>query len=107
MSGSRLALVADDSKLTGAIASSLKQSFDPHLLQTNFTEIRGQVGPETDGVLLLATASAADAKQARKLVQEISLQKWPPVIILVEGHEETGAAAGLDEYVVKRFRWPD
>jgi transcriptional regulator with PAS, ATPase and Fis domain len=48
-----------------------------------YAAIRPYVGPDTDGVLLLAASSVAEAKQAVRLVQEIALQKWPPSVLVV------------------------
>jgi DNA-binding NtrC family response regulator len=108
MSGSRVALVADDQHLAGAIQGHLKKVLGQGVFQCTLETVRNHLGRDTDGLLLLATGSAAESEAVLRLVQEIYLQKLPPVIMIVG--EGTGAGehlAGLDPYVARRLRWPD
>src|SRR5207302_655580 len=61
-----------------------------------------------DGVLLLAVATEAEAAAVVRLVQDICLQKLPPVVILLESRHLDGAPLeALELYVSRRLRWPD
>src|SRR5262249_17987400 len=73
-----------------------------------FETIRQHLGSDTDGVLLLAASSAASAEPIVHLVQEIYMQKMPPIIMIVEGEESDCKLAleGLDPYVSRRLAWP-
>src|SRR5437016_9809018 len=79
MSGSRLALVADDPRLANAIGAHLKKTLGQMAYVCPFASIREHLGPDTDGVLVLAATASADAKLIVRLVQEVNLQKWPPI----------------------------
>src|SRR4051812_2748868 len=109
MSGNRLALVADDERLGSALQTYLAKHLGQAIFQCKFDAIRQHLGRDTDGFLLLAVAQPAEAEQVRRLVQEICLQKLPPVILIAE-HADCpgdGETALLDPYIAKRLRWPD
>jgi DNA-binding NtrC family response regulator len=108
MNGPRLALIADDQRLAGAVLAHLEKTLGLVLWQCSFDGIRRYPPPEADGLFLLASGSAADSDQARRLVQEIYLQRFPVVFVVVE---TDGARAGrdlrrLDAYSAARLRWP-
>ena len=109
MSGSRLALVADDLRLANTIGAHLKKQLGAPTVVCRYSSIRDVLGPDTDGVLVLAAASTVDAKQAFRLVQEISLQKWPPVILVLAGDEavKTKELSCLAPYVAQQLHWPE
>src|SRR6266851_613743 len=108
MTGSRLALVAEDQRLASTIQNHLKKNLGQAVLQCSVDSIRNHLGRETDGLLLLAAASAAESEQILRLVQEIYLQKLPPIIVIVDGENSTGPVdlTMLDPYVAQRFEWP-
>jgi two-component system, NtrC family, response regulator HydG len=108
MPGSRLALVAADQRLAGALQLYFKKSLGEPLFQCHFDAIRDHLHRDTDGMLLLAVAVPADVEPARRLVQEISLRKLPPIILIVEG-DDLGPAEELrrlDAHVAQRLAWP-
>src|SRR5262249_35659610 len=108
MSGSRLALVADDPRLTNAIQTHLKKILGYAAFHCPFQSIREHLGRDTDGLLLAAVASPADLEPVRGLIQDISLQQLPPVVLLLVGDRTAEAdLAALDPYITKRFRWPE
>jgi DNA-binding NtrC family response regulator len=109
MSGSRVALVADDQRLAGLLQAHLKRTLGQGLPQYTLEAVRLHVSRASDGLLLLAANSPAESDAVLRLVQEIYLQKLPPVIMILAG-DQPGAAeelAGLDMYVAQRLRWPD
>jgi DNA-binding NtrC family response regulator len=109
MSGSRLALVAEDLRLANAIATHLEKTLGQSALIRKFDSIREHLGPDTDGVLILAAASAAEAKLVLRLVQEIALQKWPPTILVLAGEASARCKdlARLEAYVAQELHWPE
>ncbi len=69
MPGSRLALVADDSALAAAIQAQLLAVLGEPAIEWSFTTAENHLGPDSDGLLVLAAGSAADMEQTFRLVQ--------------------------------------
>jgi two-component system response regulator HydG len=108
MSGNRLALVAEDQRCASAIQAHLQHTLGQSPLLCRFDTIRDHLGRDTDGLLLLAAVTPGDADAVLRLVQEIYLQKLPPVILLIEVDCAGGGPyAVLEPYVAERLRWPD
>src|SRR5438105_15253480 len=84
MSGSRLSLVADDQRFDSAIQTHLKKSLGQPAFECDLTTIGHHLDRDTDALLLLAAASTTEADRVYRLVQEICLQKLPPIIMIVE-----------------------
>jgi two-component system, NtrC family, response regulator HydG len=108
MNGPRLALVADDARLAGAVLAHLEKTLGLVLWQCSFEGIRKYPAPDADGLLLLASGSVADSEQIHRFVQEVYLQKLPIILLVLEAD---GGRAGkglgqLDSYVAKRLHWP-
>jgi DNA-binding NtrC family response regulator len=107
MSGSRVALGADDRSLAAAIQVQLRKHLDQEPLHCDFEGIRAHLAGDTDGLLLLAAAAPADTGPITRLVQDIALRRLPPVVVLLEAPATAGAApAGLNPYLAARLRWP-
>src|SRR5262249_38347961 len=109
MSTNRLALVADDQRLATALLGHLKKALGQAVFHCNFDAVRNLLTHDADGFLLLAIATPAEAETLRLLVQEICLQRLPPIVLIVEGEElpRSQELARLDPYVSRRLRWPD
>jgi DNA-binding NtrC family response regulator len=109
MSGSRLALVADDQRLASSIQAYLKKALGQVAFECTLDTIHQHLGRDTDALLLLATASRAESEKVLRLVQEIYIQKLPPIIMIVEeSNPELGRQLeALDAYVSQRLRWPE
>src|SRR5262245_25105925 len=109
MTVSRLALVADDARLAGTIQSHVQRAFGRLIPHCGLDAIRSLVTRESDGILLLAAATPVESERVMRLVQEIYLQKLPPVLMIVEaGTPAPGRGLStLDPYVACRLRWPD
>jgi DNA-binding NtrC family response regulator len=109
MISSRLALVADDQRLANAIQANLKRSLGQAGVACTLDAIHTHLHRETGALFLLAAASRSESEKILRLVQEIYIQKLPPIIMIVE---ETNPEMGrqleqLDAYVSQRLRWPD
>ncbi len=109
MSGSRLALVADDQRLASSIQAHLKKALGQVAFECTLATIHHHLGRDTDALLLLAAASRAESEKVLRLVQEIYIQKLPPIIMIVEdANPELGKQLqALDAYVSQRLRWPE
>jgi DNA-binding NtrC family response regulator len=108
MSGNRIVLAADDQRLAGAIQAHLRKVFGVGVLQCTLDSIRNHLSRDTDGLLLLATATRDEAEVVICLVQQIYIQKLLPVILIV-GSEREGFPwlTALDPYLASRLGWPD
>jgi DNA-binding NtrC family response regulator len=106
MSSNRIALVTHDQRLACSIQNRLKQDLGQQVFQCNFDSIRTHIGPQTDGLLLLATSSAAESEDIVRLVQEIYIRKLPPLIVIVASEEVT-EVRNLQPYVAQYLHWPN
>jgi DNA-binding NtrC family response regulator len=106
---SRLALVADDQRLAGAIQAHLSRALGQGVFHCNLPAIRAHLARDTDGLLLLACGTGPEADDVLRLVQEIILQRLPPILVTLETEEAARGRAldRLDPYVAARFRWPE
>jgi DNA-binding NtrC family response regulator len=108
MAGSRLALVADDRLLADAIQAHLRKHLGQPVFECAFESIRDHLARDTDGLVLLAAGSPADYNPVYWLVQDVCLQKLPPVLLLLHGDQLPVELVGhLDAYVARRLRWPN
>src|SRR5262249_25212439 len=109
MSGSRLALVADDAHLANAIGSHLQKTLGQSAFVCKFASIREHLGPDTDGVLVLVAATPADAKHSLRIVQEVTLQRFPSTILVDAGDVGPRCRdfALLERHLLRRLRSPD
>ncbi len=109
MTASRLALVADDARLASSIQSHLQKIFDREVFWSGLDAIRAHLTRDSDDLLLLVAGSPVESERVLRLVQEIYLQKLPPVLMIIEsGASGPGRGlASLDPYVAARLRWPE
>jgi DNA-binding NtrC family response regulator len=105
MSSSRVALVSDDQSLANTIQTHLKKHLGQQVFQCTFASIRTHLSQETDGLLLLAAASDAQAEPILQIVREIYIRKLPPIIMIVAG-EQAGEMEDVQQYVAQSLRWP-
>jgi DNA-binding NtrC family response regulator len=109
MPATRLALVADDQLLASAIQVNLRRILGGTAFQCRFDAARGLLGRDTDGLLLLAAASAEDAISVLRFVQEVCIQRLPPQLIVVVGEGALHAPEWdrIAPYLTRRLRWPE
>jgi transcriptional regulator with PAS, ATPase and Fis domain len=109
MTDNRYALVADDLRLANAIGTHLQKTLGQSPLVCRFETVREHLGPDTDGVLVLAASSAVEARQVQRLVQEISLQKWPPIILVMAGEAaaRTRELGRVTAHITQELHWPE
>ncbi len=109
MPASRLALVADDLRLASQIQTHLQKAFGREIIHDGVDAMRGRITRDSDGLLLLVAGSPVESERVLRLVQEIYLQKLPPVLMIIEaGAPGPGRGlASLDPHVAGRLRWPE
>src|SRR5262245_35400943 len=84
MAGSRVALAADDADLARSIQAYLEQHLGQAALQTTFARAQEYLDRDASGLLLIAAAGEHDTRAAVQLVQDICLQKLPPIVVLLD-----------------------
>jgi DNA-binding NtrC family response regulator len=109
MPSNRLTLVCEDPSLARVLQHHLAQFVDPPPPDWPFDLARRQLGPDVEGTAVVAVARAAEARPARRLVQEAAMREWPAGVLLVTAPEAAAAPelGGLDPYLAGRFVWPD
>jgi two-component system, NtrC family, response regulator HydG len=107
MAGNRIALVSSDPQLADSIQAHLRAQVGQPAFACSFEKIGNHLARDTDGLLLVAVASPADAEPVMRLVQDICLQKLPPVVMIVERDVlPTEQLTALEPYVARRLHWP-
>ena len=102
----RVALVVDDRVLANAVQEHLQKHLGQRAFVCPYESIGEHLASDTDGLLLLVAGPADDAK-AWRLVQDIWLQKLPPLVMILEGNPESGSRLeALEPYVARRLSWP-
>lgn len=112
MTASRVALVAEDAALVRHLADYLGKALSQPIQVFAYASVRAALDREADGLLLLTHSSAAEQEAARQLVQDISLQKLPPLLVLLNcgnppGENGKQGDLDLDRYVARHLHWPD
>src|SRR2546423_264191 len=108
MTGSRVALVVDDQELAGSIQAHLQKHLNQPAHCCTFAQIHDYLDHHADGLLLIAAATELEAAATMRLVQDICLQKLPPVVVLLDTKSRTGTTLdSLEPYVSRRLSWPD
>jgi DNA-binding NtrC family response regulator len=104
--GGCVALVGDDRELTEQVQAHLKRHLGWLAFQCSFAEVRDHLTRESDGLLLLGVTTDPELGETRRLVQDVSLQKLPVMVVLLDAHGAESRLAGLDPYVARRLTWP-
>jgi len=105
MTASRVALVAEDVARARSLANHLHEVLGQAPLVHTYASIRQILDGDADGLLVLVHAGAHDHEAARQLVQDISLQKLPPLVVLLNS-ENSPHCAELERYVARCLHWP-
>lgn len=106
MGSNHVALAADDTVLAQALQDYLRQHLRQPVLNCNFEGLRDRLDRDSDGLVLLAASGPRDFDPARQLVQDVSLQKLPPSLVLIESNGAADLLSPLDPYVTRRVHWP-
>ncbi|MBI2806193.1 MAG: sigma-54-dependent Fis family transcriptional regulator [Planctomycetes bacterium] len=107
MADRRVVLVADDADFMEAAQEHLAQALGQPALAGTYADVAEQLTCDSDGLLLVGVARQADLPLARRLVQQLSLQRWPAMVVLLDALGANSTLAALDPYISRRLRWPD
>src|SRR5579883_1509356 len=86
--GSCVALVSDDAALAGQVQEHLKRQVGRPAFECSYAAVRDYVTCESDGLLLLGVVRSPDQSEARRLVQDVALQKLPVTVVLIDARAE-------------------
>src|SRR5262249_5490580 len=107
MSGSPVALVADDRDLGRSLEECLNAQLGRPVFRLSFADIASHLDRDTNGLVLFAVAQARDAEAGVRLLQDLSRQKYPCAAAVIEGNPAVAAQLEcLDRYITRRLRWP-
>ena len=106
MGGSRVALVANDRSFAIGVQALLQEHFRLEPCVETFQGIRLLLDQDTDGVVLLAVRGRDEYAETVRLLQDITLQRFPVAVILLDACEHENVFAPLERRVVRRLRWP-
>src|ERR1051326_78203 len=109
MSGN-LVFIARESELGTAVLTHLRKSV-PHLatVQHSFETVTDHVVQSTEAALVVAVTTPGEAELAVRLVQEISIRKLMPNVVLLESKEVSGCdvLTHVQSRLAQRLRWPE
>jgi DNA-binding NtrC family response regulator len=107
MVSSRVALVVEDRGLSQAVLTHLREEHRVHPFCATFAGIREHLDSDSDGLLLLAVRGGQDGQEALKLLQDIHLQKLPPMVVILDACGPESPLRVLEPYLHKHIRWPE
>jgi two-component system response regulator HydG len=107
MTNLRVALVADDPVLADQVQAEMRSQAGQPAFACSYAQVRDHLTRDTNGVLLIGVTRPEDIPQARRLVQDINLQKLPPVVVMLDALGSGADLSELDNYVSRRLAWPD
>ncbi len=102
-----MALVSDDQELTEQVQTHLRRQLGWPAFECSFDTVRDHLTRDSDGLLLLGVVRSTDQAETRRLVQEVSLQKLPVMLVLLDARADDSRLTLLDPYVTRRLYWPD
>src|SRR5271157_2776929 len=96
MASPRVVLVADDSAFAQAVQHHLRDQAGQPAVAATYAGIAEQLTCDSDGLLLLGVSNLAEQAQARQMVQQLVLQKWPTLVMVIDALGPTSRLANLD-----------
>jgi DNA-binding NtrC family response regulator len=107
MAEPRVVLVADNLDLVQSLQTHLRAETGQTAHAESYAGIAELLTCDSDGLLLLGVASVTEQSEARHLVQQLVLQKWPVLVVIVDAHGAGARLADLDRHVSRRVSWPE
>jgi DNA-binding NtrC family response regulator len=106
MANPRVVLVADDPAFSMAVQAHLREHAGQAALAATYAGIAAQLTCDSDGLLVLGVSTLTEQMQARLLVQQLVLQKWPVLAVVLDALGSASRLASLDRFVSRRVIWP-
>ena len=110
MTFSRLALISEEGRLGVSLLSHLRALADHDWPRWSLDEARRLFCREPSALWVAVVSNPTDADRVLRLVQEISLQRLPIRLLLLEAGPHDGPGCRLPARlpsVLGRFRWPE
>ena len=108
MTGSRVALVAENTSLAENLQGFLGQAQGRPVPLAGFGTVHQILGFDTGGLLVVAVDRGEEVEAVKHLVQDVCLQDLPLQIVMVEGpNAPIGRLNHLDSHVAGHVRWPE
>jgi two-component system response regulator HydG len=107
MASPRVVLVSDDSAFAHSVQAHLRDHGGHAILTGSYAVISDRITCDSDGMLLLGVTSMAEQTQARHLVQQLVLQKWPAVVVVLDALGAASRLASLEPHVSRLLHWPN
>jgi len=107
MAEPRVVLVADNPDLLRSIQVYLREETGQQAHAEAFADVGDRLTYDSDGLLLLGVANPQEQALARHIVQQVVLQKWPAVTVLIDAIGPMSNLASLEGLVSRRLGWPD
>jgi two-component system response regulator HydG len=107
MAEPRVVLVADDAKLVQAVQTQMRGEVGQAVQAGTYAGIADLLTCDSDGLLLLGVSNVTEQAQARQLVQQLVLQKWPALVVLLDALGSASRLASLERHVLRRLCWTD
>ena len=71
------------------------------IVTASYAVISDRITCDSDGLLLLAVTSMAEQSQARQLVQQLVLQKWPAIVVVLDGLGSASRLANMEPHTYR------
>ncbi|MCI0637519.1 MAG: sigma-54 dependent transcriptional regulator [Gemmataceae bacterium] len=107
MAGNRVVLAADDPTLAHVLKTHLEREWGAPAWTCSLAEASEQLDRDSDWLLVLAASGPDDMQVVQRLMQDINLQKLPPIVVLVDAvsHPDT-IPIHLEDFVFRLLHWP-
>jgi DNA-binding NtrC family response regulator len=107
MAEPRVVLVADDPAFVQSVQAHLYTEVGQSLQTGSYASIAELLTCDSDGLVLLGVSNLTEQAEAGKLVQQLALQKWPALLVVLDALGANSRLEGLDGRVSRRLRWPE
>ena len=102
----RVVLTADDAALIQHVQTHLRETTGQSAHALSYAALAEQLTCDSDGLLLLAVSNATEQGYVRQLVQQLSLQKWPVQVVILDALGSDPVLTQLERRVSRRLAWP-
>ena len=107
MADPRVVLAADDPALLQQVQSLLRESAGSSAYTGPYAAVADRLTCDSDGLLLLGVSNLAEQSQAKQLIQQLSMQKWPAVVVVLNALGSPSFLESIDRHISRSLRWPE
>jgi len=107
MADPHVVLATDNPALLQQVQSVLRENPGTAVPGFSYASIAEQLTCDSDGLLLLGVSNLTEQAQAKQLIQQLVLQKWPAVVVLLDALGSASRLESIERHVSRRLRWPE